>query len=370
MSAETKSNESASHASSGQNNHEGELPAYTYALEEAEAKTIGKNTAREATVVELPISVGLAGVSMRLEPGGMRELHWHATAAEWGFVVEGNCRTTLVDPQGRSETNDFGPGDVWYFPKGHPHSIQGLGPGICHFILIFDNGYFSEFGTFSITDWLGHTPKSILAKNLGCTEGDLENIPDHEVYFAQGPVPPAVQAPPIRGGLLDCPQTHKFRMLAQEPHLSTPAGREYLVDSSFFPIQTTITAVVLELEPGALRELHWHPTADEWQYVLSGNVQDTLFGSHGRYRIENLKKGDVGYIPMGYGHSIENLSDTEPARVLIGFNTGKYATVNLSNWLAGNPEYVLSDNFGWNSEVIKKLPRSEVFLAGKGGPIR
>jgi oxalate decarboxylase len=340
-------------------------------MEQAKPKSIGGNTAVEATVAELPISLGLAGVSMRLVAGGMRELHWHATAAEWGFVVEGNCRTTVIDPYGRSETNDFGPGDVWYFPKGHPHSIQGLGPGTCHFILIFDNGYFSEFGTFSATDWLGHTPKALLAKSLGLTTADVANIPKDEVYFVTGPVPPIQMAPPIQNYSVDPAVTHKFRMLSQEPHIVTDAGREYLLDARHFPIQSTMTGVLLELQPGAMRELHWHPTADEWQYVLTGSIRDTLFGSHGRYRIEDLSKGDSAYIPMGYGHSIENTSDIEVARILIGFNTGIYETVNLSTWLASNPAYLLSANFGFSEDVIARLPHGEIFFAGgKGGQLK
>src|SRR5262245_59599211 len=130
-----------------------ELPTFKFALEKTKGRVIGGSYGKEATVEQLPISKGLAGVSMRLEPGAMRELHWHATAAEWAFVNEGRVRTTVIDPQGRAETNDFNPGDVWYFPRGHGHMLECLGDKPCHFILIFDNGYFSEFGTFSITDW-------------------------------------------------------------------------------------------------------------------------------------------------------------------------------------------------------------------------
>ena len=115
-------------------------------------------------MTQLPISKGIAGVSMKIEPGAIRELHWHATAAEWAFVLEGRVRTTVIAPDGSSETDDFEPGDVWYFPRGHAHMIQCLGNEPCHFILIFDNGYFSEFGTFSLTDWLGHAPAELLAK--------------------------------------------------------------------------------------------------------------------------------------------------------------------------------------------------------------
>src|SRR6201995_4770210 len=161
-----------------------ELPTFKFELEKSTGKVIGNSSGKEATVLQLPISKGIAGVSMRLEPGAMRELHWHATAAEWAFVIEGRVRTTVIDPQGNAETNDFGPGDVWYFPRGHGHMLECLGDQPTHFILIFDNGYFSEFGTFSISDWIGHTPKALLAKNFGVPESAFEGFPNDEGYFA------------------------------------------------------------------------------------------------------------------------------------------------------------------------------------------
>ena len=160
-----------------------DLPTFKFALEKSDGKVIGNSYGKEATVTQLPISKGIAGVSMRLEPGAMRELHWHATAAEWAFVLEGRVRTTVIDPQGLAETNDFDPGDVWYFPRGHGHMLQCLGDKPCHFILIFDNGYFSEFGTFSITDWIGHTPTALLAKNFGLPEAAFDNVSEGGSVF-------------------------------------------------------------------------------------------------------------------------------------------------------------------------------------------
>src|SRR5205807_8564122 len=95
-----------------------ELPTFKFALEKSAGKVVGGSYGKEATVAQLPISKGIAGVSMRLEPGAMRELHWHATAAEWAFVIEGRVRTTVITPQGEAETNDFEPGDVWLFRAG------------------------------------------------------------------------------------------------------------------------------------------------------------------------------------------------------------------------------------------------------------
>jgi oxalate decarboxylase len=303
---------------------------------------------------------------MRLEPGSMREMHWHATAAEWAFVIEGRVRTTVIDPEGHAETNDFEPGDVWYFPRGHGHMLQCLGNEPCHFVLIFDNGYFSEFGTFSVTDWIGHAPKSLLSKNFGLPEQTFDSFPKEEVYFAFGKIPPDEAAQPLQG-LKPPPLTHKYRLLAQPPNRTFEGGKEWRVDSSSFPISKTITGVVLELEPGALRELHWHPTADEWQYVISGSVNVTMFGSHGRYRTERLDAGDVGYVPQGYGHSIENVGDT-PVRILIGFNTGIYQNIDLSQWIAGNPTDVLATNFGQSAALFEKFPKKDVFLTDRDGP--
>src|SRR5438876_5365108 len=109
-----------------------ELPTFKFALEKSEGKVIGNSSGKEATVKQLPISKGIAGVSMRLEPGAMRELHWHATAAEWAFVIEGRVRTTVITPQGEAETNDFEPGDVWLFPRGHGHQLECLGDKTTH----------------------------------------------------------------------------------------------------------------------------------------------------------------------------------------------------------------------------------------------
>jgi oxalate decarboxylase/phosphoglucose isomerase-like protein (cupin superfamily) len=61
-----------------------------------------------------------------------------------------------------------------------------------------------------------------------------------------------------------------------------------------------------------------------------------MFGSHGRFRTGQLHAGDVGYIPQGYGHSIENVG-SKPSWILIGFNTGIYQAIDLSAWIAGNP---------------------------------
>src|SRR5436190_12435082 len=220
-----------------------ELPSFKFELEKSKGRVAGNSFGKEATVEQLPISKGLAGVSMQLEPGVMRELHWHATAAEWAFVIKGRVRTTVINPAGQTETNDFAPGDIWYFPRGHAHMLECLGNELTHFILIFDNGYFSEFGTCSITDWIGHAPKPLLAKNFSLPESAFDGFPKEEVYFARGAIPPERMPENLQGPSVSPPETHKFRMLADAPHGVFNGGREWRIDSTRFPISTTITGV-------------------------------------------------------------------------------------------------------------------------------
>lgn len=93
---------------------------------------------REITVRELPVSTTIAGVNMRLTPGGVRELHWHKQS-EWAYMILGHARITAVDQDGRNFIADVGPGDLWFFPAGIPHSIQGLEDG-CEFLLVLTTG--------------------------------------------------------------------------------------------------------------------------------------------------------------------------------------------------------------------------------------
>jgi len=137
-------------------------------------------------------------------------------------------------------------------------------------------------------------------------------------------------------------------------------GKEATVEQ--LPISKGIAGVSMQLAPGAMRELHWHPNADEWQYIIEGDLIVTMFGSHGRFRTEQLHAGDVGYIPQGYGHSIENVGG-KPTRMLIGFNTGIYQAIDLSAWIGGNPVDVLATNFGRSASLLEKFPRKDVFIS-------
>ncbi|MGG6314120.1 oxalate decarboxylase family bicupin [Paenibacillus macerans] len=295
---------------------------------------------REITVRELPIATTLAGVNMRLTPGGVRELHWHQQA-EWSFMIMGKARITAVDQEGRNFIADVGVGDLWYFPPGIPHSIQGLEEG-CEFLLVFDDGHFSDLNTLSISDWFAHTPKEVLSANFGVPRKAFEHIPASQVYIYQDRVPGPIDSQKVTSPYGEIPLSFKHSLLAQKP-LKTPGGSVRIVDSTNFPISKTVAAALVEIKPGAMRELHWHPNNDEWQYYLSGKGRMTVFAGGGKARTFNVRAGDVGYVPFTYGHYIQNTGDRS-IWFLEMFRSDRFADVSLNQWMALTPRELVQDN--------------------------
>ncbi|GGG54617.1 oxalate decarboxylase family bicupin [Paenibacillus radicis (ex Gao et al. 2016)] len=310
---------------------------------------------REITVRDLPVATTLAGVNMSLTPGGVRELHWHQQA-EWAYMIWGTARITSVDQNGRNFIADLGPGDLWYFPAGLPHSIQGLAEG-CEFLLVFDDGNFSDLNTLSISDWFAHTPKDVLSANFGVPMEAFQNIPDDQVYIYQDHVPGTIESQEVQSPYGKIPLSFKHRLLAQPP-LRTPGGSVRIADSANFPIAKTIAAALVEIEPGAMRELHWHPNNDEWQYYLSGQGRMTVFGGNGRARTFDYRAGDVGYVPFAFGHYIQN-TGTETLWFLEMFKSDRFVDVSLNQWMALTPQELVASNLHVGPELLNVLRKEK-----------
>ncbi len=152
-------------------------------------------------------------------------------------------------------------------------------------------------------------------------------------YFARGDTPPVHQSTPLQAQRILLYRTN-IDCCRNGPMQLSRVAENGVSDQSNFPISTTVSAVVLDLEPGALRELHWHPTADEWHYIIEGNVSVSMFGSHGRYATEQLEKGDVGYIPQGYGHSIENIGNTKSRLLIVSIREPMPRLICRNGWQA------------------------------------
>lgn len=341
----------------------GTVPNLKFSFAVARNRLLTCGWAREVTARELPVATTLAGVNMALKPGGIRELHWHKQA-EWGLVLAGSVRLTAIDPQGRNFIDDVGTGDIWNFPAGIPHSIQGLEAG-AELLLVFDDGNFSENETFLITDWFAHTPREVLAKNFGVPESAFADLPtdvEHTRYMFAGNVPPRLADDAVQSPAGSVPVSYSYRFSAQPP-LNVEGGEVRIVDSSTFPAASTIAAALVEVEPGAMREMHWHSNTDEWQYYISGRGRMTVFASSGKARTFDYQAGDVGYVPFAMGHYIENTGD-ERLRFLEMFRSGRFVDISLNQWMALTPPELVQAHLNLDQPTMAALRKDKPVIVG------
>ncbi|KAJ7146755.1 oxalate decarboxylase [Mycena epipterygia] len=334
--------------------------------------------ARQENIGVMPMATSMASVNMRLEPGAIRELHWHSTS-EWAYVLSGSTQVTAVDAEGRNFLATVGPGDLWFFPPGIPHSLQATNDSASgsEFILVFDDGAFSEDSTFLLTDWLAHVPAEVIQKNFQANAAAFSHIPAKELYIFPSSPPPIDAVAPLspQGGV---PNSFFFPM-SKVNATQLSGGSVKIVDSTTFPVSTTIAAAEVTVEPGAIRELQWHPTMDEWSFFLEGQGRVTIFASQGNARTFNYQAGDIGFVPTAMGHYVENTGNTydysyhfnlfiharrRTLKYLEIFNTDRFQDISLNQWLALTPPALVKAHLQLSDETIASLSKTKPVVVG------
>jgi len=338
------------------------VPTFKYPFSLANKRVYEGGWSREVTVRELPVSKSMAGVNMRLTAGGVRELHWH-TAGEWAIMLYGTARITAIDADGKSFVADVTKNDLWYFPSGIPHSIQGLDPDGAEFMLVFDDGDFSEAETVLLSDSMAHLPREVLSKNFGVAEQALKNLPKQELFIFQTEVPGPLEADQktAAGALGKSPSDFAFRTMEMPPTKRTKGGEVRVVDSGKFKVSTTVAMAMVTVQPGGLRELHWHPNADEWQYYIGGKGRMTVVATGNRARTMDFQAGDVGYVEKTLLHYIENTGDTDLI-FLEMFKSSFYQDLSLSEWLAHTPPELVMAHLRIDKATFDAIPKDEVVV--------
>jgi oxalate decarboxylase len=347
----------------------GSVPQFWQSFSQSHRRIQDGGWARQVNVTDFPISKEIASVNMKLNAGGVRELHWHA-ADEWSLMLAGNARLTAIDYDGRPYVKDVKAGDLWYFPQGIPHSIQGLGPDGCEFLLVFNQGTFSEEGTTLLTDWVIHTPREVVAQNFGCAQDALKpfgSIPPEGRYIFQAPVPPALaeDAAAVDTGTSPSSLTFDFAMLEMKPTKEDANGSIRIVDQKTFKVSKDITMAYVVVKPGAMREMHWHTNADEWQYYISGKARMTLFTNHSDARTINFAASDVGYAPVTLPHYIENVG-SDDLIYLEMFRAPTCTDISLNEWLAAIPPELVEQHLSLDKQVLAAIPKGNSGIVPRG----
>ncbi|KID92689.1 Bicupin, oxalate decarboxylase/oxidase [Metarhizium guizhouense ARSEF 977] len=345
-----------------QSTDNGIVPNLKWSFSDSKTRILKGGWVREQVVQDLPQSHDISGAQQHLKKGAIRELHWHRVA-EWGFVYKGRVLVSAVDENGKYQAEELNYGDIWYFPKGVAHTVQGL-EDENEFLLVFDEGDFDKVGTtFNIDDWLAHTPKDILAKNFGVPESVFDNIPTPNPYILNA----TVSEKNVTGAVTPVASGNSSFVYRTLEHPAEKIGGHggvfRKIDSTNFPISKTIAATFVTLKPGGLRELHWHPNAEEWLYFHQGTARATAFIGNANARTFDFRAGDTAVFPDNSGHYIENTSKTEDLIWIEIYKSDRVADIPLTQWLALTPPDVVSQALKVPIEFVEKLKKEkQVFV--------
>jgi len=145
-----------------------------------------------------------------------------------------------------------------------------------------------------------------------------------------------------------------------KPTKVTRGGEVKIIDSRTFPV-TPISAAIVTLKPGGLRELHWHPNADEWQYYITGKGRMTVFVGAATARTMDFEEGDVGYVPISNPHYIENTGDSDLVFIEM-FRTSEYQDISLAEWMAHTPHLLMNQHLGVTLSMLDSIPKQEAVV--------
>lgn len=190
-------------------------------------------------------------------------------------------------------------------------------------------------------------------------------MPTDQLYIFEGtPAPSNISEQNVTGpnGANNIPTTqYSYHFSQQEPMVIPGAGSLKIVDPTVFPASADMSAALVTIEPGAMRELHWHLQSDEWNFFISGTARITVFSPPSSSRTFDYGPGDVGYIPMTFAHYIEN-TWTEPVVLLEMLKAPKFTDISASQWLGLTPRQVVKDTLNLPDSVLDNLPKYKPYI--------
>jgi oxalate decarboxylase len=176
----------------------------------------------------------------------------------------------------------------------------------------------------------------------------------------------SAQAKPATDISPDGYNPYLFALSASEPDTYDGGDVRGAHEQNFPILKGQKSAVYLvHLEVGGIREPHWHPSAWEATYIISGRAKWLILGTHpgGHYHPKRFEAGtgDLVFIPDGYFHYFENASDCEPLIVLIHFNNSTREAnddLGIVASLSSIPNDVLEPLFKVPAGTFDNIPKN------------
>jgi oxalate decarboxylase len=255
---------------------------------------------------------------------------------------------------------EVGVGDIWFFPQSWGHSIQGVDEEVgCKMVLFFNTPMLPTYNDLSISEILSAFPTEAVSDNTNTPEGVVKTFHQGAIVVNKGYMPPG----PFPKSTSPLPESPTINILNGTCASFGSGGYMYEIKNDIFPATNAMSGALVHLDAGTLRDIHWHPNADEMHYVLKGSLKVSVYGIGGAKDTFYLNKGDVGFVPKGFAHYFEALE--EETDILLTFNSPNWQTQELSSWLAVVPPYLTAISLNVSTEAIEGFPKTvEDFIDG------
>jgi oxalate decarboxylase len=340
----------------------GGLPPFAYALEASEPRQYAAGTVRWGTKAQLPTLHGAAMAAERIDPNGLRELHWHLNAHELSYVLAGQGRMGIFSPDGPGDSFDLQPGSISFVPEGSIHYIQNTGDDELHLVLAFTH---EQPETIDLSQALPSFPQHLLAETFGVSADQFPFLATRGDRFFV-PLPAASEEVGLATPVVSAASPFSIHAEQVSPtEFAGAGGTVRVVSPADIPRLAGITVFPLHAVPQGLREPHWHPNTSELNYCVSGRAQIGLVAPDGSVQTFAVEPGTIAFIPTNWFHYIANVTD-DPLEFLVFFVNAeaKAPHIDLSQMVGYFPPAVLAASFGVDPAAFAALPkRGDVFLA-------
>lgn len=317
----------------------------------------------EVTGSSLPILRGLSAKRLLLEPGAIREPHWHSNASELSYCLSGELLVGIL-----GDGSDFNwfrivTGQMFYAPSGALHYIENLGDSTAELVVAFSD---EEPQDFSLRASIGAMSDAVLGNtwSLPSSAFDrLEHSTDPAWIVAR-------EGEAVVPSTADFNNPYKFDVEAESPPINSSAGSARVARSQVWPVLSDLSMYSLRLADQGMREPHWHPGTAEMGYVARGHARMTVLDPNGSTDTYELGPGDLYFIPAAFPHHIEDIGEGD-FHFLVFFDRPMPADIGYraSGSLTSRP--VLAAALGLKEADLPDLPetREDPLIVDRENPV-
>lgn len=315
------------------------------------------------TADTFPILAGMSIKRLVLQPGSIREPHWHANADEIGYCISGSVLVSILDNGSSFSSFTISAGQMFTIQSGSLHHIENIGDEVVEIIVAFSNERPEDF---SLHAAFGQMTDAVLGNTY-----DLEAAAF--APLARDTTSPGIvkrQGPPVIPDTAGFNNPHKFDMGAQNPPLSYPYAFARLSRTQFWPALRHLSMYSITVLDDGMREPHWHPETAELGYVNAGHARMSILDPDGTVDTYLLGPGDSYFVPRAYPHQIEVVGDEE-INFLIFFDQPTPGDIGYRASVSAFSRPVLAATFGVDLADLPEFPftPSDPLFVGRTNPL-